>query len=141
MRLLALFATLLALSGCDANGSFYAPARYEAVAFTEPSQMDGGVDVLANGGSLSIDLAGDKTYTGSRTVPEGILAHSPGTDIALSGTWDFTETGRLAFTADEGTPPALYWTDEARVIRAGERLETEDQPGHGATFKIVLERR
>jgi hypothetical protein len=106
---------------------------YNAVIFREPGSSDGGVDILREGGGLTLRLWSDFRAEGKLFIPENIGSNYPPTDTNYSGTLDLNrDTIRVRSTQT--------LLDQFPLIAKDHRLETPDMPGRMATFKIIFEK-
>ena len=105
---------------------------YRSVVFVEPGPADGGVDVLALGGSITLDLRPDGRAEGTVVIPGGNATnYAPGThriDVAYTVRGDTVVFGARAMLPFD----RLRWTPAAR------ELETFPVPARGRPFQILL---
>jgi len=108
---------------------------YKATTFTEPGSHDGGVDILANGGELTVQFTENYTVSGHLFIPDSIESNYPPMDTNYSGIFTIdNDIVRFKNTHYILNEPQLYF-----IVKNG-RLETEEVIGRGATFKIILEK-
>ena len=133
---LGLLLILLACGGGDGDGATGPPAESIAGSYaaTNFKVTDSGttIDVLAQGGSLSITLTSQNATTGRLFVPGG---GEGGVDLDadLVGTWTLS-AGTVRFTQAADT----FLRDIAFTVN-GQTLVSQDSAG-GAVFDIVLSR-
>lgn len=131
---LGLLLILLACGGGDGATDPPAESIAGSYAATNFKVMDSGatIDVLAQGGSLSITLTSQNATTGRLFVPGG---GEGGVDLDadLVGTWTLS-VGTLRFTQAADT----FMRDIAFTVK-GQTLVSQDTAG-GAVFDIVLSR-
>lgn len=108
---------------------------YRSIEFVLVGPADGGVDVGAAGGHLTLYLMESGVFETHIWTPE---PDGEPSRRFVTGSYRVSG-GRVRFrpTTDGN---ALVWTNEATIQDGGGRLETADQPGHGAPFKIIVER-
>ena len=105
---------------------------YKAIAFTEPGPLDGGYDILANGGALTVRLFDNYELEGHIHVPSDTVFKSPTLDEDFSGT--FTLNDGIVRFKNTG----YFDYDPWKFIVKGDILETPDWTGRAATIKIIL---
>ncbi len=129
-----LICAVFLLSSCEVpTESSALTGYYESITFREPGQADGGVDILAKGGFIQLRLRADAAVKGRVFVPPNIGTGYGKIDQRFSGSYGVTgDTLRVTGT---GTLIDVRW------LIKGDKLETPNLPGHGASFKIILAKR
>jgi len=102
LRLLALVPGLVLASACENSVSIdpdVLAGNYVATSFLVTPTGQAPIDVLAQGGSLTISIAADSTTTGLLSLPAGVLSPTGGTaDMAgtitrlSDGTYKFNQS-------------------------------------------------
>lgn len=136
---LALFVVLMALVsvGCDGAEDEGPAGTYAATRFVvEPDGEGDPLDVLAGGGSLTLTLRDDRTFSGALFVPASIGGEPDEGDLdeAFSGT--YTIQGETV-TFSTGTD--VFVADATWTLR-GDRLSTAFEFGDDGVIHVELER-
>lgn len=109
---------------------------YAATKFTEPGQLDGGVDILAKGGRLTAQLTSDFKAEGHLRIPDDIGSNFAPVDTNYAG--EYTLDGdSLRF---KNTRTFLDYHPWVFIVK-GAWLETPDWTGRWGGTKIVLHKR
>ncbi|MFC1547903.1 hypothetical protein ACFL5M_05190 [Candidatus Neomarinimicrobiota bacterium] len=108
---------------------------YAASTFTEPGELDGGVDILGNGGMLTAQLGTNYIVDGYLLIPENIGSNFASTNTDYYGEFNLDgDTVRFVNTETFlDHDPFIFVVKESR-------LETPDWSGHMAQTKIILEK-
>lgn len=126
----------VALTACGDDASTSSPplaGTYRATVFRITPNAQPTIDVLPQGGALTLTINADRSTTGSLTVPASVTGGQPLT-ASMAGT--ATQTGatlRVQQTADTFVRD-LTWTVTANA------LTVTDQQAGGARFTITLAR-
>ena len=80
-----LFAVLVLASACDSNDPSPIAGNYEATSFVVTETGEAPIDVLAEGGDLTITITSNNSTTGTLTVP-GSLTGGSDQSFSMSGT-------------------------------------------------------
>lgn len=133
-----MFIMIFLIFACERNSSVDAIGRitgdYKAIVFQEPGQHDGGVDILANGGSLTARFLKDFNVEGYILIPEDIGSNYAPIDTTYVGT--FTMDGDSIQFKNTGTP----LDNLSPFLIKDSLIESIDKPGRGTAFKIILEK-
>lgn len=108
---------------------------YWATTFTEPGQLDGGIDILANGGILTARLRSNYEVEGQLLIPENIESNFAPTDVDYYG--EFNLEGDSIHLVNTET---FLDQDPYMFIIKDSRLETPDWTGRWAPTKIILDK-
>ena len=107
------------LAACDSGGPL-APGLsgdYDAIVLTAVGPADGGVDLLRDGGSLSLTFEQGRRYTGRLVLGGSPQTGFPHTDAALVGS--YTVDGDVVTLVPEDSPRPLLWVERVRVQDGG----------------------
>ena len=134
-----LICTLLLVLSCSKNSvsedDEQISGLYKAIAFSEPGEKDGGVDILASGGMLTVRLLDNFELEGHIRVPSDIGSNFAPIDDDFNGTFTLTDV-RVHFI-NTGTffdhDPWLF------VVKDGQ-LRTPEWTGRLAPTEIILEK-
>jgi hypothetical protein len=135
LLLLVALVFALAVTGCDSSEEEGPEGTYTATRFALDPVGGDEIDVLAGGGSLSITLRADDTFTGAIFVP-AVLIDEPGEgdlDEAFSGTYTLAGS-TVTFTTDAD----LFIEDDGWALD-GDRLRGTFS-GDSGVITVVLER-
>jgi|GEM_PF-2069490 len=111
---------------------------YVATTFHESGIIDQRVDILAQGGSLTVRLTADFQVAGRLVIPANIGSNYPPTDTVYTGTFTLhCDTVRLQHT---GTSLDYYPGHPWEFVFTGDRLETPAWSGWWALDTIILEK-
>jgi hypothetical protein len=104
---------------------------YKAIVFEEPGQLDGGVDILANGGSLTARLFQNFYVEGYILIPEDIGSNYAPIDTTYMGT--FILAGDSIQFKNTSTPLDHL----SPFFINGSLLVSKDRRGRGPGFMIL----
>lgn len=111
---------------------------YVATTFHESGIIEQGVDILAQGGSLTVRLSSDFRVAGRLVIPANIGTNYPPTDTVYTGTFTLhCDTVRLQHT---GTSLDYYPGHPVEFVFTGDRLETPAWSGWWKPDTIILEK-
>ena len=135
-------AFLLLTPGCDSIENHEGPYEeiaglYEAVIFTEPGAHDGGVDIIAAGGQLTLRLEANGEMSGHIVIPSDIESNYAPISAQIQGRFDL-EIDTVYF--QEVNPAGALPFNEAEWKSDRHEIESFDFQGHMASFKVVLKR-
>ena len=105
LRRLALVPALLLAASCENSVSIEADVlagNYTATSFLVTQTGQPTVNVLASGGSLTINIAPDSSTTGTLSLPAGVLGGSGGT-ASMNGKITQLSNGDFQFQQTENT--------------------------------------
>ncbi|PID60684.1 MAG: hypothetical protein CR986_03550 [Ignavibacteriae bacterium] len=130
---------LFFLVSCDddkiTNNKDELSGTYKATKFTEPGSTDGGVDILANNGSLTLQFNKEQKVEGHLLIPADIGSNFAPIDTDFNGNYKVTnDTLRFSNTVDVLDNNVYFLTKDSK-------LETPDYEGRRSLFKIILEKK
>ncbi len=90
---------------------------YKAVIFVVPGELDNGIDILAEGGMLSVSLTSGNKMTGHLRIPPNTGAIYPQVDTAFIGTYTLgTDTIYFHNTGTLLDNPYLFFLAHADTL-------------------------
>ena len=108
---------------------------YGATTFIEPGSADGGIDILENGGELTMEFRDNYFVEGRLMIPDNIGSNFSPVDTNYSGSYSLNEdTIRFSNTTDLLDSPTIYF------LLRDSSLETPDYEGRLSLLKIILEK-
>ena len=129
--------TFLSISSCGHNpissDNKQISGLYTAIKFTMPGDLDGTIDILANGGSLNLWLQDDFKVFGHLLIPANIGFGSLQTDVDLNG--NFAQISDTIFFQDTGT---FLDSDTWLFLVQDHLLKTPEWTGRRGQNKIIL---
>jgi hypothetical protein len=115
--LLSLFIIIL---GCE-NENPIDPIQelegtYKSTTFIEPGSHDGGIDIHAAGGFLTIEFKNNSNFTAERFIPDTLDSNYPGGKILFEGAYSL-KNDSIMFNLGEFFIDHLVWNTDKNELK------------------------